>query len=109
MEKKPSPEEIFNEARAAAIAATQKIINDNPGVWYPCGFAWVNIKPARGKFIAYLKEQEIGYLAYDGGWNVWNPSDNHTQWMDAKFGGALAFAKVLRKYGIKAIAKSRED
>ena len=23
-----------------------------------CGFAWVNIKPARGKFVKYLKENE---------------------------------------------------
>ena len=25
-----------------------------------CGFAWVNIKPARGKFVKFLKDNNIG-------------------------------------------------
>ena len=28
-----------------------------------CGFAWVNIKPARGGFVKYLQEQDIGRKA----------------------------------------------
>ena len=25
-----------------------------------CGFAWINIKPARGKFVKFLKDNNIG-------------------------------------------------
>ncbi len=100
---------ILLEAQTAAIEATTKMINDNPGVWYPCGFAWVNIKPARGPFVNYLKGQSIGSLAYGGGWQIWNPSNHSTQWMDAKKAGADAFAAVLNKYGIKAYADCRMD
>jgi hypothetical protein len=100
---------ILNKASEAARAATAKMINENPGQWYPCGFAWVTIKPARGPFVSYLKEQNIGHKAYGGGWQIWNPSENATQWMDAKKAGADAFAKILQENGIKAEADCRMD
>ena len=33
-----------------------------------CGFAGVVIKPARGKFVSYLKSLGMGYKHYYGGW-----------------------------------------
>ena|SRR5271167_472072 len=100
---------ILSEAQQAATEATIKHISENPNQWYPCGFAWVLIKPARGGFVNYLKKREIGNTSYSGGYSVWNPSGHPTQWMDAKFEGATAFAKVLQKYGIKAYADQRMD
>ena len=33
-----------------------------------CGYAWVNISPARGAFVNYLKSREIGRKGYYGGY-----------------------------------------
>lgn len=100
---------LLIEAFSAAEKATDKHIADNPDVWYPCGFAWVTIKPARGPLVKYLKERKIGDKAYEGGWTIYNPSKNLTQWMDAKYEGAKAFAKVLTSAGYKCHACSRID
>lgn len=101
---------IWKKAHQAAVDATAATLNENPGQWYPCGFAWVRIKPARGPFVNYLKKIEAGRTDdYEGGYVVYNPSGNPTQWMDAKYAGAKAFAAVLQEHGIKAHAESRMD
>lgn len=106
----PLVKAIADEAFEAAAVATQKYLDENPGQWYPCGFAWVKIKPARGKLVSYLKEEKLGRTdEFEGGFSVWNPSGNHTQWMDAKRAGAVAFAEVLKKHGINAFAQTRID
>lgn len=102
-------EALFKLASSNAREATEQMLKDNPDVWYPCGFAWVRIKPARGPFVAYLKEIGSGITSSDGGYVVYNPSGNSTQWMDAKFAGAKAFAKILTDAGIRAFAESRID
>lgn len=107
---KMTEDQIYQEAVIAAVAATHDMVNRNPDTWYPCGFAWVNIKPARGKFVSYLKTHHLGSTdSYAGGYTIWNPSKHPTQWMDAKMAGARAFAAVLRKYDIKATAYERMD
>jgi len=101
---------IWREAMVAARRATEETINQNPGVWYPCGFAWCVIKPANSRFANYLKK--AGYAStnnYSSGLTIWNPSNNVTQWMDAKTAGAEAFAKVLTSYGINCTAYERMD
>jgi hypothetical protein len=98
--KKENFDLVITAAFEAASLATAKTIKDNPDVWYPCGFAWVKIRPARGAFVNYLKEKQIGRLSDMGGWDIWNPSNNATQWMTAKEEGARAFAKVLREHNI---------
>lgn len=99
-------EEAFNKA----AEATNKIVLENPGIWYPCGFAWVRLKPARSKLAQYLKDAGLGQTdSYAGGIVVYNPSRNSTQWMDAKVAGAVAFANHLRAAGFNAIAESRID
>jgi hypothetical protein len=88
-------QQAISDALAAAAAATAKMIAENPGVWYPCGFATVRIKPARGKLVQALKDANIGTLSFEGGYIVMNPSRNATQWMDAKAAGAHAFQQTL--------------
>lgn len=101
---------IIVEAYEAARVATDKMIAENPNVWYPCGFAWVRIRPARGAIVTALKEKGLGRTDdYEGGFVIYNPSDNNTQWMDAKVAGARAFAEVFRKHGVKCNAESRID
>jgi hypothetical protein len=101
---------IVVEAFLAAQTAAEAHVNANPGVWYPCGFSWVRFKPARGPIVAHLKSINIGYTdEYNGGYAVYNPSQNPTQWMDAKMVGSRAFADVMKKYGIACQAEERID
>ena len=72
-----------------------------------CGFAWVNISPARGAFVNWLKAQGIGSKGYYGGYEVW--VREFGQSVDRKYAFAQAFAQVLGKYGIEASAGSRLD
>jgi hypothetical protein len=72
-----------------------------------CGFAWVQISPARGAFVNWLKAQEIGYKGYYGGYQV--TVKEFGQQVDRKEAFAHAFADVLRKYGIDAYGVSRLD
>lgn len=72
-----------------------------------CGFAWVNISPARGAFVNWLKAQEIGSKGYYGGYEIW--VREFGQSVDRKEAFAQAFADVLRKYDIAAYGASRLD
>ena len=102
--------DIFLKAQERAMIATNQHIADNPGQWFPCGFAWVQIKPARGRFVSMLKDKRIGRVDdYFGGYNIHNPSQNSTQWMDAKQMGAKAFVEVLIENGIRAEVNTRID
>jgi hypothetical protein len=103
-------EQIAKDAFKSASIATADYLDKNPEQWFPCGFAWVRIRPARGKFVAHLKELDAGRIdAFKGGFVVYDPSGNGTQSMNAKFAGANAFAEVLRANGINAFAESRMD
>ena len=73
-----------------------------------CGFAWINIKPARGKFVKYLKDNNIGRKdSYYGGWTIW--VSEYGQSVTRKENYARAFAKVLGDNGITAYNMSRLD
>jgi hypothetical protein len=72
-----------------------------------CGFAWVNISPARGAFVNYLKSRQVGSKGYYGGYEIW--VREFGQSVDRKTAFARAFADVLNKYGIEASVGSRLD
>ena len=73
-----------------------------------CGFAWVSIRPARGRFVAYLKSRKIGGVDhYAGGYSV--SSRLMVQSMALNEAYAEAFAGVLRAANIEASAHSRID
>ena len=74
-----------------------------------CGFAWVNISPARGKFVNYLKKIGKGHKSYRGGWDYWVSSKELGQSITRKEAYAEAFAKVLQEWNINAFAESRLD
>ena len=74
-----------------------------------CGFAHVNISPARGKFVNYLKKIGKGHKSYQGGWDYWVGSSELGQSITRKEAYADAFAKVLKEWGINCYATSRLD
>ena len=101
---------MLAEAFTSAARATNAYLQDHPNDWYPCGFAWVKIKPARGPLVTYLKKQKIGRTDdFGGGYVIYNPSQNPTQSMEAKLAGARAFAKVFNDSGIPIKVESRID
>ena len=98
--------ELFN---AAAIAGRLAVVGMEDR--YPCGFAMVLIRPARGKFVKYLKDNNIGRAGTYGGYII---SSHDTcafqgQNVDAKEEGCYAFAAVLQANGINASVESRLD
>ena len=72
-----------------------------------CGFAGVVIKPARGKFVSYLKSLGMGYKHYYGGWYV--SVREFGQSLARKEAYADAFAKVLSEVGMRCYVDSRMD
>lgn len=76
----------------------------------PCGFAWVNIRPARGALVAWMKKQGIGRSdKYRGGYTVWMPTTRRSQSLERNAAAAYAFAGVLAEHGVTAYAESRID
>jgi len=124
-----TPQEIYSEAHSAGLAAghgctptpmvvgqpTTPLGNDidyEKDTYYVadgvCGFAWVNIKPARGKFVKFLKDNDIGRKdCYYGGYTVW--VSEFGQSMSRKENYARAFTSVLRENGLTAYNMSRMD
>lgn len=104
---------IMDEATTAAHEAANEYFQtsylqgtDN----FPCGFAWIDIcgikastKLGRAMKAAGIKK------AYNGSFQIWNPSNFGCQNIDTKEAGAQAAAKVFRSYGFDAYAGSRLD
>lgn len=78
-----------------------------------CGFAWVNISPARGKFVNYLKSIGVGKTdSYYGGFRIWSDVIAKVpggQSYELKRVAAGAAAEVFTKYGIKCYSDGRLD
>lgn len=88
-----------------SIDESKPVYRVNSGV---CGFAWVSIRPARGKLVNWLKKNGIGRKNnYEGGYQI--SVFEFGQSMEQKEAYARAFAKVLRENGIDAYAGSRMD
>lgn len=76
-----------------------------------CGFAYVVIKPARGKLVSYLKSVNKGYKSdYYGGYWVGPAGEaGMNQSLARKEAYCSAFAEVLTKAGVKCYTWSRLD
>lgn len=127
--KKATVDEVYREAYEAGIKAGNEvqvtpmvvgtettpfsnIIDETKQTYFVeggvCGFAWVKIRPARGKFVTWLKEQNIGSKdEYAGGYTIWCHEFGQSLTRKEAFVGA--FAKVLGDYGINAYGQSRID
>ena len=113
--------ELLNQAEAAGLKAGLEVSTNSvtfkdthSGQTYDvaegmCGFAWVNISPARGKFVNYLKKLGKGHKSYHGGWDYWVSSLELGQSIERKEAYATAFANVLKEWGINAMMMSRLD
>ncbi len=104
---------ILDEAKQAAHEAADAFENTHfpNGGWGACGFAWVDIWGIKGntKLGRAMKAAGID-KAYNGAYQIWNPSKYPTQNVDTLEAGARAAADVFRKYGFdKAYAGSRLD
>lgn len=104
---------IFNTAKTAAIVAENEYIAKHGEPMY-CGFAWVNVKTAKGNTRlgkAQRAELEaVGFRpSYSGGMDLWTTGVYRGQSMDVKEESADAYAKVLRVAGWDAYMMSRAD
>ena len=124
-----TPSEIYTRAHVAGMVALKDVIPTPMIVGQPatpfgndidfskpthyveggcCGFAWINIKPARGKFVSWLKKNGIGRTdSYNGGYTIWVSEGGQS--MTRKESYATAFAEVLRENGLRAYMNSRID
>ena len=101
MNSKVDPTYIWHTAKDAAVKAVNEYMKDKEEPMY-CGFANVKIRPARGKFVSFLKKQEIGDNAYNGGWRIsyydimpMSHQYTLTQAMDIKAFPCDSFAKAV--------------
>ena len=74
------------------------------------------MRPARGKFVSFLKKAGVGDNGWNGGYRISYydimPKDHqysHTQSMSIKEEACEAFRDELRKYGMTVYAESRAD
>lgn len=100
-------------AQQAVDAALEQHGRDN-AAWLYCGFAWVTIKPARGKFVNELKRNRIGNSGTYGGWTVssnamFNVDGTLCQSMELKEIAARAYANVLSDNGVSCSVNARAD
>tara|TARA_B110000483_G_scaffold236217_1_gene308962 strand:+ start:821 stop:1198 length:378 start_codon:yes stop_codon:yes gene_type:complete len=109
------PQIIWDEACKAGIAAVDAFTAKHGEPMY-CGFGSVNIYPARGHFVKFLKQNEIGRNGYPKGWSfsyyAVMPKDHpfrHTQSLDIKEECVNAVANVLQSFGLKAYGVGRAD
>ena len=109
------PADMFLNARKVAIKAVDDFVAKHGEPLY-CGFANVSIRPARGKFVSFMKKADIGDKGWNGGYRISYydimPKDHpysHTQSMSIKEEACEAFRDELRKYGLTVYAESRAD
>lgn len=133
IEKQKSAYDILVEASEAAEAAVKACrptpmvvgtaiglsdeIDESQPIYFVeggmCGFAYVVIKPARGKLVAELKKRGIGSAHYYGGYSAsssaFAPSIRRDQSYERACAAARGAVEVLQKYGINAYVDSRLD
>ena len=107
-------EAIYKEACEMACVAVDQFHAQHGEPMY-CGFGTVVIRPARGAFVKFLKDNKLGSKHWRTGYSIssYDVMRGHalegTQSMDIKETACEQFAKVLNAYGIQAHAESRAD
>ena len=78
MEEVMTPEQIYNEAKAAAKSAVAAIVHQENINAMDCGFAWVTI-PGNSPLAKWCRSAKIGRKGYPSGWTFWNPGEHRGQ------------------------------
>ena len=108
---------IWKRAKLKASDAVMEYVEKNGEPMY-CGFANIKIKPARGRLVKYLKENNMGSTSsYGGGgyrvsyYELMDDNNPYyrTQSMDIREVACDAACKVLASYGILCFMESRAD
>jgi hypothetical protein len=100
-------ENLYREARQKAAGHTLAT-NGKDTMVYPCGFAWVNIKPGYSAFAKWLVKNEYARKdSYYGGVTIWVGEFDQSMYHKETFAERLA--EIFRENGIKAYANSRMD
>jgi hypothetical protein len=98
---------IYQEADQKATHYSHTMNGENHNV-FPCGFGWINIKPANSKFAKWLLEKGLASKdSYLGGVTIWVGKFNQSY--EHKSSYAYMFANVLKENGINATSGSRMD
>lgn len=100
-------QQAFEAAQTAAQEFSRRHFNGQDGG--ACGFAWVDVYKVRSNSKLGKALIAQGFRkSYTGSLQLWN-----RWWMgqsiDAAEHGAVAYASVLKQYGIEAYAGSRLD
>jgi hypothetical protein len=109
-----TPLSILQEACMAGKRAVEAYHAKHGEPMY-CGFGHVEIHPAKGSFVKFLKDTKIGDLGHAGGYRIsyYDIMEGHklcyTQSLDLKEICCDAFADVLKKYGMTAYGVGRAD
>ena len=74
----------------------------------PCGFAWIEIRPARGPLVTYLKKSGQGYYSEYNRCYIYSIF-HFNQSMMRKEAMADKMAEYLRKCGYNVYSNSRID
>lgn len=103
--------EFMEEVKRDAQEAYDFIVHKN-GDRDACGFAGVTVRPARGEFVKFCKQNGIGRSGDYGGWYI--PvsefvDTGRAQGLTAREGAAKVFVQHLAEHGIRASVWSRMD
>ena len=108
-------QEVTKKAQDAAKRAAAEQMNRQGGDVGACGFAWVKyVRKHDGRTKAGREEvkmiKALGFKKdYDGNYMLWRPCGSPVQSVDVLHQGAVAYANVLKSYGITVYAQSRLD
>lgn len=104
--------QLYREAHKAGLAAAEMAAK-NTEDGFPCGFAWVKVRPATAGFCRWLRKQDYSniYKSYSGGLDIMARTNG--QGVDRKDAWATGYCKGLEPYlpqlGVKVYAQSRLD
>ena len=97
------PEKIYSDLKDVAHDTATEFQKKYGEPMY-CGFASVHIKPARGQFVKFLKENDLGHSGYPTGYDIsWHDvikghKASGSQSMDLKEHVMQAVADRLKVY-----------
>jgi len=87
---------IIDEALVKANQASRDKYYLNGGDSFPCGFAWVIVKPGNSLLAKILVERDLADKHHAGGVCVWDPGKTGYQNVNIRLAGANAFVNHIK-------------